>query len=44
MSYAIYVLMDGTISEKRTRPQTKEEIAAEKDMADQITKSIKGSK
>ena len=44
MTYTIYVLMDGTISEKRTRPQTKEEIAAEKDMSDQITKSVKESK
>ena len=44
MTYAVYVLMDGTISEKRTRPQTKEEIAAENDMADQIKKSVKESK
>jgi hypothetical protein len=44
MSYSVYVLMDGTISEKRTRPQTKEEIAAEKDITDQITKSVKESK
>jgi hypothetical protein len=44
MNYAVYVLMDGTLSEKRTRPQTEQEIAAEKDMSDQISKSIKESK
>jgi len=39
--HTIYVLMDGTVCEPRTRPQTKDEMAEDKQFGDELKKAVK---